>query len=149
MTGSDRKPIAIAKTPFEELNGQFSPDGRWVAYETNELNGFQIVVQPFPVPNGKWQVSAGGGIQPRWRGDGKELYFIAPQGELMAAPVTAAGAIFAAQTPVALFPVALIFGTGANKQQYTVSRDGRFLISQPVEASPSTPITLVLNWKPR
>src|SRR5205807_7234625 len=88
----ERKPIRIANTPFDELNGQFSPDERWVAYETNESGRFEIVVQPFPDPAGKWQVSTNGGIQPRWRADGKELYFIAPDGKLMAASVTASGA---------------------------------------------------------
>src|SRR5262249_28429178 len=72
MTGSDRTPISIVRTPFEEMNGQFSPDTRWVAYETNESGRSEIVVQSFPTPTGKWQVSTGGGSQPRWRADGKE-----------------------------------------------------------------------------
>jgi Tol biopolymer transport system component len=148
MTGNDRKPIGIVNTPFDERNGQFSPDGRWVAYETNESRRFEIVVQPFPGPGGKWQVSTGGGIQPRWRADGKELYFVAPDGKLMAAPITP-GATFAAGTPVALFAVTLV-PTSVNKHEYTVSRDGRFLVNQPVEeTSTSTPITLILNWKPK
>ncbi len=148
MSGTDRKPIEVVRTPFEELNGQFSPDARWVAYETNESGRFEIVVQPFPVPTGKWQVSTGGGIQPRWRADGKELYFIAPDGKLMAASITAAGATFSTGTPVPLFPVGLVPGLGANNQQYAVSRDGRFLINQRVETSTTAPITLLLNWKP-
>ena len=147
VTGNDRKPIVVVKTPFEELNGQFSPDGRWVAYETNESGRFEIAVQPFPAATGKWQVSTDGGIQPRWRADGKELYFVAPDGKLMAASITA-GAAFAAGTPAALFPAALAPGSGSQKQQYAVSRDGRFLISQVVEASSAAPITLILNWKP-
>ena len=147
MTGNDRKPIPIVNTPFEELNGQFSPDGRWVAYETNESGRFEIVVQPFPAPTGKWQVSTAGGIQPRWRNDGKELYFISPDGKLMAASITA-GTAFAAATPAPLFSVTLAPGAGSNKQQYAVSRDGRFLINQPVESATTAPITLILNWKP-
>ncbi len=139
MSGTDRKPIEVVRTPFEELNGQFSPDARWVAYETNESGRFEIVVQPFPVPTGKWQVSTGGGIQPRWRADGKELYFIAPDGKLMAASITAAGATFSTGTPVPLFPVGLVPGLGANNQQYAVSRDGRFLINQRVETSTTAP----------
>jgi eukaryotic-like serine/threonine-protein kinase len=146
MTGNERKPIPIVKTPFEELNGQFSPDGRWLAYESNESGRFEIVVQQFPVPAGKWQVSTGGGIQPRWRADGKELYFIAPEGKMMAASI-AESATFAAGMPIALFPVTLVPGAGANKQQYMVSRDGRFLINEPAETSTTTPITLLLNWK--
>src|SRR5205823_3618722 len=76
MTGPDKTPLPIARTSFEESNGQFSRDDRFVAYETNESGQFQIVVQPFPQPTGKWQVSLHGGTQPRWRADGKELYFI-------------------------------------------------------------------------
>ena len=139
----------VVQTPFDELNGQFSPDGRWVAYEMNESGRFEIVVQPFPMPSGKWQVSTGGGIQPRWKTDGKELYFIAPDGKLMAASVTATSATFAAATPFALFPAPLAPGGGVNKQEYMVSRDGRFLLNQPAEASSTTPITLILNWKPK
>ena len=92
-------------------------------------------------------MSTGGGIQPRWRTDGKELYFVAPDGKLMAVSITA-GATFAAGTPVALFPVTLAPGAGTNKQEYVVSRDGRFLINQPAESSTAAPITLILNWKP-
>jgi len=118
-----------------------------VAYEMNESSRFEIVVQPFPVPTGKWQVSTGGGIQSRWRADGKELYFVAPDGKLMAASITGAGATFSAATPTPLFPVTLAPPLGANNQQYAVSRDGRFLINQPVETSTAVPITLILNWK--
>ena len=149
ISGSDRKPIPVATTPFVEDNGQFSPDGRWVAYETNESgNRVEVVVQPFPQPTGKWQVSNNGGVQPRWSSDGKELYFIAPDGKLMAVPVATSGTNFTAGTPVALFPARIAPGAGANKQQYAVSRDGRFLINQPVEATAASPITLILNWNP-
>src|SRR5262249_19249665 len=141
--------LVVAKTRFEELNGQFSPDGRWVAYETNESGQFEIVVQPFPEPSSKWQVSTGGGTQPRWRADGKELYFVASDGKLMAASITFPGSTFTAGKPVALFPAALAPGLGTNRQEYAVSRDGRFLINQPVESSTTTPITLILNWKPK
>ncbi len=148
VTGSDRKPIPIITTPFDELNGQFSPDGRWIAYETNESRRFEIVVQPFPSATAKWQVSTGGGVQPRWRADGKELYFIAPDGKMMAASVTA-GASFVAGTPRSLFSVTVVPSPGTNKQQYAVARDGRFLINEPTEQSSTTPITLILNWKPK
>jgi serine/threonine protein kinase len=144
----DGEPILIVNTPYIELNGQFSPDGNWVAYETNESGRFEIVVQPFPVASGKWPISTGGGIQPRWSSDGKELYFYAPDGKLMAASVTTHGTTFTAGAPVPLFSIQLVPGAGFNKQQYMVSRDGRFLVNQPVEVSPA-PITLLLNWKPR
>ena len=94
-------------------------------------------------------MSTGGGTQPRWSADGKELYFIAQDGKLMAAPITSTGTgpTFAAGTPTVLFPARLAPGGPANKQQYVVSRDGRFLIYQQVEES-AAPITLILNWKP-
>ena len=143
-----RKPFPVVRTPFEEQNGQFSPDGRWVAYETNESGRFEIVVQQFPSASGKWQVSTGGGIQPRWRADGKELYFFAPDENLMAVSVTTTDGALVAGKPAALFQAHVVPGVGTNKQQYAVSRDGRFLINEPVEESVTAPITLILNWKP-
>jgi len=113
LTGSDRKPFEVARTPANDNNGQFSPDGRWVAYETDESGRFEIVVQPFPEATDKWTVSNGGGTQPRWSADGKELYFIAPDGKLMAAPITST-ATFAAGTPTALIPARLAPGGPAN-----------------------------------
>jgi hypothetical protein len=120
-----------------------------VAYQTNESGRWEIVVQPFPDRSGKWQVSTSGGNQPRWRADGKELYFIAPDGRLMAVPVTALGSTFEAGSPVALFPTRIVGGGVSTypKPQYAVSRDGRFLINQ-ADESTTTPITLILNWKP-
>ena len=143
----DPKPIEIIKTPFDERNGQFSPDGKWVAYETDESGPFQIFVQPFPVASSKTQVSISGGSQPRWRADGKELYFIGPDGKLMAAQVNVAGGIITALTPVELFPASAVAGAGTNKQQYAVSSDGRFLVNQSAESA-ATPITVILNWHP-
>jgi len=92
MTGEDRKPIAVANTAFAERTGQISPDTRFVAYDTDESGQLQVVVQTFPTPTGKWQISSGGGIYPRWRPDGKELYFVAPDGKMMAALVHASAA---------------------------------------------------------
>jgi Tol biopolymer transport system component len=148
MTGTDRKPIAIANTPFEEMNGQFSPDGRWVAYQTGESGQFQVVVQAFPVPTVKSPVSTNGGIQPRWRADGKELYFIAPDGKMMAASIKSTSANFSAATPVPLFPTTLSPGV-IGKQQYVVSREGRFLINEQKDLYTNNPITLILNWHPK
>jgi len=132
-------------SPFIERNckTQTSATG---CYETNESGRFEIDVQRFPEPSGKWHVSTGGGIQPRWSADGKELYFIAPDGKLT---ITASGETFAAGTPAALFPAGIAPGSGINKQQYMVSHDGRFLINQPAESSTTTPITLILNWHPK
>ncbi len=150
MTAADRPPRVVANTPAEEVLAQFSPDGRWVAYQTNESGRFEVVVQPFPDAGGKWQVSTNGGVAPRWRADGKELYFLAPGATMMAVPVTAAGASFEAGTPVALFPARIVDGgtVAANRPQYAVARDGRFLINQPVGDATVAPISLILNWRP-
>jgi len=149
MTGIDRKPLAVANTTFDEVAGQFSPDGRWVAYETNESGRFEVVVQSFPEPNGKWPVSTNGGTQPRWDPDGREIYFIAPDGRLMAAPVLTRekGSAFEAGTPVSLFPTRMSGTTIVIKPEYAVSRDGRFLINQQIEESTVVPITVILNWR--
>jgi len=94
-------------------------------------------------------VSTNGGIEPRWGADVKELYFIAPDGKLMAASVSASSANFEITTPVPLFPAQVAGGvTNLFRPQYAVSRDGRFLINQLAEESTATPITLILNWKP-
>ena len=150
MTSPDHTPRAVANTVAEEVLAQFSPDGRWVAYQTNESGRFEVVVQPFPNASGKWQVSTAGGAAPRWRADGQELYFLAPDATMMAAPVTAAGASFAAGTPVALFPTRIVEGgtLTTNRPQYAVARDGRFLINQTVADAVAAPITLLLNWRP-
>jgi serine/threonine protein kinase len=149
MTGEERKTRVVVNTRFAEIGGQFSPDGHWVAYATNESGRFEVVVQRFPEPSGKWPVSTNGGVWPRWRADGKELYFIAPDGELMAVSVGAQGPTFEAGVPVALFATQMVGDAATNfvKPPYAVSRDGRFLINQPVAST--TPITLILNWKPK
>ena len=107
-------------------------------------------MQPFPDAGGKWQVSTAGGAAPRWRADGKELYFLAPDATMMAVPVTAAGTSFEAGTPVPLFPTRIVNGgtVATGRPQYAVARDGRFLISQPVADATAAPITLILNWRP-
>ncbi len=97
-------PLALADTPANEDQGQFSPDGRWVAYTSNESGLSEIYVIPFPpTPNGgRWMVSRGGGVQPRWRRDGRELFYISPDWTMMAVPVNSTP-VFHAGTPQALF----------------------------------------------
>jgi eukaryotic-like serine/threonine-protein kinase len=150
MTGSDRKSRVVANTAFEETMAQLSPDGRWVAYMTNESGRFEIVVQPFPDPGVKWQVSTAGGAAPRWRADSKEIYFLAPDATMMAVAVTASGQTFEAGTPVSLFPTRIVGGgfPMRTRPQYAVARDGRFLINQTVNEAAATPITLLMNWNP-
>jgi serine/threonine protein kinase/Tol biopolymer transport system component len=145
MTGADRTPLPIATTPFTELSGRFSPDGRWVVYETHQSGRPEIVVQPFPDASaGAVQVSVQGGSTPRWSADGRELYFMARDGTLMAADVTVSGARFEAGVPRPLFRSTALNWFGWF--QYDVDRTGRFLMSVATDATP--PIRLLLNWKP-
>jgi len=145
----DRKPQIFLKTRFDETLGQFSPDGRWVAYQSNESGVYQINVRPFPGPGAQWQVSTGGGIEPRWRRDGRELYYIASDATLMAVPIVANGPVIEPGTPSALFQPRIAYGgTYAARPQYAVAADGRFLINVPAQEAAIPPITLVLNWNP-
>src|SRR5262249_8234296 len=103
----ERKPSPVAQTTFDERGGEFSPDGRWIAYESNESGQFEVYVRSFPVGDPKSIVSKGGGTQPRWSRDGKELFYSAPDRRLMAVTVavSADGATIDANAPVPLFPV--------------------------------------------
>jgi len=124
-------PSAFLATSFNERSPRLSPDGRWIAYQSNESGRAEIYVQPFPGPGGKWQVSTGGGTQPQWRGDGMELFYLGANQNLMAVPV-ATGETFESGNPVALFRVRLteIIQGGCG---WAVTSDGqRFLFNSPV-----------------
>ncbi len=127
-----------------ESNGVISEDGQWVAYASNESNDSEIYVTTFPGAAGKWQVSRGGGSEPRWRGDGKELYYLGPTGTLMAVPVET-GATFSSGTPTPLFQIrgrAPISST--DLFTYDVTKDGqRFLVNQYVKPDHIPPLTIV------
>jgi Tol biopolymer transport system component len=144
-TSGDGKPIPVAASPFTENTPMFSPDGRFVAYVSNESGRDEIYVQTFPEPGGKWQVSNGGGADPSWRGDGRELYYRSPDQKLMAVEVKAAGNDFQAGVPQALFPINIRPGNPRNK--YAPSPDGqRFMIAAPLGRDAMSPTTIVLNW---
>jgi dipeptidyl aminopeptidase/acylaminoacyl peptidase len=144
----DRKPFAFLRTNFQERSGQFSPDGRWIAYVSNESGRSEVYVRPFPPAPGQWQISTEGGAQPRWAPNGRELYYIAPDAELMAVPIVATSDAIEPGTPVALFQTQIWFVGANNRIQYDVGRDGRFLINVSVDQDSLSPITLLLNWTP-
>ena len=141
------KPLIASKT--SEADGQISPEGKWVVYASDESGEWEIYVTTFPQAEGKWQVSRGGGTQPRWRGDGKEIYYIDSKGMLAAAPVNAE-AVFSAGAPSTLFPVrgrASISST--DLYTYDVTKDGkRFLVNRYVKPDHIEPLTVVLNAAP-
>jgi eukaryotic-like serine/threonine-protein kinase len=144
---AELKSNLFLKAPSLVRNGQFSPDGKWVAYASNETGKWEIYVTSFPDAHGKWLVSRGGGEQPRWRGDGKELFYLSSDSKMMAAPVTT-GATFDAGSPAALFQTTPRQPVSTNDHfVYDVSRDGqRFLIITQVKAKEAAPISLILNW---
>jgi Tol biopolymer transport system component len=148
----DRKPYPFLATPFNENFGQFSPDARWVAYQSDESGQYQIYVQPFLGPGGKWQVSSAGGTQPRWNRNGKELFYITSDGKLMSvsASTTTDGKSFNVGSPIELFTTHLVEVSGATQRPaYAVSPDGqRFLMNVPAENVSLSPITVILNWHP-
>jgi len=146
--GADRTPHPFVQSPFQDRDGQFSPDGKWVAYQSNEAGHFEIYLQPFPGPGERIQVSAGGGQQVRWARNGSELFYIAADQRLTSVRVTfGANGKLVLGTPVALFRTESDsqFWT---RQQYVVSPDGqRFLINAATDAIDPPSITLILNWK--
>jgi Tol biopolymer transport system component len=127
MTGDGRTSKVVANTPYEERTGEVSPDGRWIAYQTSESGQPEIVVRAFPESRGIVRVSTGGGAAPRWRADGKEIYFVAPNGKMMAVPVTAAGSTITLGGLVALFSTNIL--SQVFTYQYAVAPDGRFALS--------------------
>ena len=142
----DRKPQPLVQSPATEVAPVFAPDGRWFAYQSNEIGSqSQVYVQPFPPTGGKFQVSKSGGTQPVWRQDGTELYFISPDSQLMAAPVELRGQ-FRADLPTALFRVGVVL-QGANGRQFAITRDGRrFLVNLSQQQVTAIPLTVVVNW---
>ena len=117
-----------------------------MAYASNESGRFEVYVRPFPGPGGVYQISADGGGFPRWKADGKELYYVAPGNRVMAAAVAARGGSLVHGHPAALFTAGTLAGGSA--QLYDVARDGRFLLITQLADTGTAPITLLQNWKP-
>ena len=145
----DRKARLFLPVPFNQTMAQISPDGRWIAYHSNESGRFEVFVQTFPTPAGKWQVSKDGGYYPMWRGDGREIFYYAANGQLTAVPVTT-GAALEVGSAVPLFRADMLNGPSTAvgfRAQYDVTPDGqRFLLNVPVAEAQRPSITVVLNW---
>ena len=136
--------MAVATSTFTEDLGRFSPDGRRVAYQSNETGRNEIYVVPFPGPDAPTQVSTSGGTSSQWRGDGREIFYLGPDNRLMAVPVMPQpNGKLEAGTPTALFPI-------PQRAAYDITRDGqRILIDAPVGQATTPPIMVIQNWRPK
>lgn len=145
----NRKPFTFAPTSFNESEGNFSPDTRWIAYVSNESGRQEVYVAPFPGPGRKWPIStAGAAGYPRWRSDGRELYYIAGDRQLMAVPMNITGAELEVGAAKPLFEIPPLIRRVAVRYPYDVSTDGtRFLVNQSLQGvEADSPLTLVVNW---
>ncbi|MCA1600958.1 MAG: hypothetical protein LC776_04715, partial [Acidobacteria bacterium] len=144
-TSGDRQPFPFLQTEFNEWQAQFSPDGKWIAYTSDESGAPEVYVQTFPDSGGRWRVSTGSGCQPRWRRDGRELFYIATDRKLMVVDIKR-GATFEAGVPKTLFGTRVLTLTDF-RNHYAVTADGqRFLINSTIEETSATPISIVVNW---
>jgi len=140
------KAFPLVQSPFLERSGQFSPDVRWVAYTSQHTGRDEVYVTSFPSGGARWQVSGSGGTQPRWKPDGRELYFVSADGELSAAAVDGSGSRFEVKDIRPLFRVSMFTGPRFGLYGYDVSADGkRFLVNDAVEAGQPR-VALVTNW---
>jgi len=144
-TAGGAPPRPVLQTGFDEHEARLSPDGRWLAYTSNESGRDEIYVQTYPDPTGKWQVSTNGGSFPEWRGDGRELYYLAADQQLMAVSVQASPTFMAA-LPQALFGARVLFPGGASTP-YAVTKDGSaFYIIEPAGGAAMPVTNVVMNW---
>jgi Tol biopolymer transport system component len=128
-------------------NGQFSPDGKWVAYASNESGIWEVYVSPFPEANSKWQVSRGGGEEPRWKSNGKELFYLSSARKLMSVEMLPSGT-FEAREPVELFQTrSRLRISSQDVFTYSVADDGqKFLVNSVVDEPSVVPLSIMLNW---
>lgn len=146
----DRPPLILANTEANEDQGQFSPDGRWVAYTSNESGQSEIYVIPFPprANGGRWMVSSGGGVQPRWRRDGRELFYISPNWDMIGVPVTTVPA-FHAGTPQRLFNTAMVdTGIRTGPMSWDIAPDGKRFLIITDQSQETSSLNVILNWRP-
>jgi Tol biopolymer transport system component len=141
------EPIRVTNTRFAETAATFSPDGHWIAYRSIESGSRpEVFVESFPKPGVRRQVSVNGGVLPRWRPDGKELFYVGPESAVMAAAVVPDPAQLNISTPVRVFASAALAGVFEFETGFDVSLDGRFLVVVPEVNRKPLPLTVVLNW---
>ncbi len=133
-------------SPGNQTEAQLSPDGKWLAYASDETGDWEVYISPFPATGGKLQVSHGGGSQPRWRGDGKEIYYLGPARTMMSVPVNGEGGLSTGY-PMPLFQVRSRPKVSATDIfAYDVTADGkRFLVNQYVKPAQTSPLSIILH----
>jgi Tol biopolymer transport system component len=142
-----RTPTVLLATLFNEVQARVAPGNRWVAYASDESGRFEVYVRGFPSASGQWTISPSGGMQPEWRRDGRELFYVSSDRKLMAVSVTTDGETFSAGVPRPLFEVDLPEPTAPYPNDYAVSADGqRFLVNTVVDQPNRPSLTVVLNW---
>jgi serine/threonine protein kinase/Tol biopolymer transport system component len=142
-----RTPVVLLSTPFNEVQARVSPNNRWMAYASDESGRFEVHVRGLQSASGQWTISPAGGMQPEWRRDGRELFYVSRDRKLMAVPVTIDGDTFSAGVPRPLFEVGLPEPIPPYTGDYAVSADGqRFLLNAVVDQPNTPPLTVVLNW---
>jgi hypothetical protein len=149
---SPDKPFPIVQSDFEERDGQFSPDGKWIAYQSDESGRYEVYVQPFMRSGARTAISVRGGTQVRWNRGGLELFSIAADGQLTAVPVqpSSDGTALIAGAAEPLFATRTLGGLpgqGNQRPQYVVSPDGKRFLVHSMVGEESSPLTLVLNWR--
>jgi len=143
----ERKPFVFLNSAFDERNGKFSPDGRFVTYLSNESGKDEVYVSSFPSSTGeRWSISSGGGYQPRWRRDGKELLYLTADGKLMSVDVTLTPT-FKAGPPKVLFQPPIYGGGTVNQTRWDIAPDGQKFIINTVTGEAASSLTVVLNWQ--
>lgn len=151
VSGSNQKPMPFITSSTDDGQAQFSPDGRWVAYTSGESGRGEVYVRPFPSGDSKWQISSDGGSEPRWRGDGKELFYLTADGTLMAVGINTKSS-FEVTPAVTLFKTKALpipLGAWGGAAQYDVSNDGsRFLINTIVIPPTPSNLYVIVNWNP-
>jgi Tol biopolymer transport system component len=133
-----KQPFSLTDTRFNEQGGRFSPDGRWIAYSSDESGKPEIYVRPFPGPGSRSPISSGGGTAPRWSWNGNKIYYVTPGWRLMETAVKSSGSSIQAGTSRTLFSI-------PRDSEYEVLAPGKFLVNQQV-GQWAGPVVVMLNW---
>ncbi len=143
------KPVAYLQSRFAERQGRLSPDGRWMAYVTNETGSDEVYIASFPSPGSNHRISDGGGVQPQWGADGKELFYISPAERTLMAVSIKTAPVFQPGTPEPLFRANFVGFSGFSRRDYAVSGNGRrFLVNTNLGGGGSQNLTAVVGWRP-